>query len=170
MRVLLVLAAAGCTTTYVVQTPPTSAQLSGFNASLRDREVELRLAEGKVRGRDLTLGAEATWTDAKGQPHRVPLEALQSVRFLSPKYAHERGASEGAVFGLLTGAAVGAAIGFASGDDTCPATGWCFGPHFSASKKAGLFAIGLGAVGLLSGLIGGGLRGHHDELELNSPR
>jgi hypothetical protein len=118
MRVLLVLAAAGCTTTYVVQTAPTSAQLSGFNASLRDREVELRLADDKVRGRDLTLGAEATWTVAKGQPRRVPLKELQSVRFLSPRYAHERGALEGAAFGLLTGAAVGAAIGFASGDDT----------------------------------------------------
>jgi len=164
MRVLIFLAAAGCTTTYVVQRPPTSAQVSSFNASLREREVKLRLADREVRGRDLTLGAEAAWTDAGGQPQRVPLEALQSARFLSPGYPRWRGALEGAAFGVLTGAALGAAIGFASGDDTCPATGWCF-LRFSASQKAGLFAIGIGAVGLLAGFIAGGLRGHHDELE-----
>jgi hypothetical protein len=167
MRMLLFLAAAGCTTTHVVQRPPTSAELSGFNTSVRDREVELRVAGQEVRGRDLTLGAEAAWTDAKGQLERAPLEALQSVRFLSPGSARARGALDGAGLGLLTGGALGAAIGFASGDDT-PCR--CFSLRFSAPQKAGFLAIGFGSVGLLAGLIAGHLVGHHDEFQFTSPR
>src|SRR5215510_165863 len=119
MRALLLVAAAGCTTTHVVPQPLTSAEVSGLNELVWDREVEVRLPGQEVRGRDLILGSEAEWTDREGQRQRAPLEALRSVRF-SSAYASGRGALEGAAIGLFSGAAVGALIGFASGDDTCP--------------------------------------------------
>lgn len=167
MRMVLILAAAGCTTTHVVQRPPASAELSTLNESLRDREVDIRVSGQAVRGRDLTLGTEATWTDEQGKRQQVPLDALERVRFLSPGHPRGRGALEGGALGLLSGAAVGAAIGFASGKDTCGSSGGCLF-QFSASEKAALGAIGLGAIGVLAGFIAGGLHGHHDELDFTS--
>jgi hypothetical protein len=170
MRMLLVLAAAGCTTTYAVQRPPPAAQISAFNESLRDRDVDLRVGGQDVHGRDLTLGTEATFIDAQGKRQQVPLEAVERVRFLSPGHPNGRGALEGGAIGLLGGAALGATLGFVSGNDTCSNSGLgsCI-LHFSASQKAAIGAIGLGAVGVLAGFIAGGLHGHHDELEFVQP-
>jgi hypothetical protein len=167
---LLVAAAAGCTTTHVVPQPLTSAELSSLNELVWDREVELRLAGQDVLGRDLTLGSEAEWTDREGERQRAPLQALRSVRF-SSSYASGRGALEGAGIGLLGGGALGAAIGFASGDDTCPppSRGMCLF-RFSAGQKAAFLAIGFGALGLVAGSVIGAVIGHQDEVEFTSSR
>lgn len=148
-----------------------------MNELVWDREVELRLAGQEVRGRDLTLGSEAEWTDREGQRQRAPLQALRSVRFASAQ-ASGRGALEGAAIGLLSGAALGALIGFASGDD-CP-RGGCFlsfsAPQktpafgFSAAQKAAFGVIGFGALGLVAGSVIGAVIGHRDEVEFTSSR
>ena len=142
-----------------------------MNELVWDREVELRLAGQEVRGRDLTLGSEAEWTDREGERQRAPLQALRSVRF-SSSYASGRGALEGAGIGLLGGGALGAAIGFASGDDTCHSSPsrWCLAPQFSAAQKAAFLAIGFGALGLVAGSLIGALIGHHEEVEFASSR
>ena len=139
-----------------------------MNELVWDREVELRLAGQEVRGRDLTLGSEAEWTDREGQRQRAPLQALRSVRF-SPAYASGRGALEGAGIGLLSGGALGAAIGFASGDDTCPPRSFCI-MRFSAAQKAGILAVGFGALGLVAGSLVGAVVGHRDEVQFTSSR
>ncbi|HYV64952.1 MAG TPA: hypothetical protein VE964_01835 [Myxococcales bacterium] len=168
MRALLLVAAAGCTTTHVVPQPLTSAEVSGLNELVWDREVELRLAGQEVRGRDLTLGSEVVWTDGEGQRQRAPLQALQSLRF-SPAYGSGRGALEGAGIGLLGGGLLGAAIGFASGDDTCPPRGLCV-IHFSGAQKAAFLAIGFGALGLVAGSLVGAVIGHREQVDFASSR
>ena len=172
MRALLLIAAAGCTTTSVVSKPPTSAELSSMNESVLNREAELRIDGQEVHGRNLTLGTEAVWTDNQGQRQQVPIEALRSVRFVS----HGRGMAEGAAIGLLSGAALGALIGYGSGDDHCPPGGGgggqlfgsCFG--FSAAQKAAFGAIGFGALGLVTGSVIGAFLGHREDVQFSSSR
>lgn len=151
----------GCTTVHHLAA---DAPLAPINEALRDREAKVSYKDGKSATTPRAeVARDGLYLEENGARTRAPLEAVQSVRWLSPGHPRARGALEGLAIGLPGGAVLGALIGFASGGDTCNPNQFCI-LQFSAAEKAALFAVGLGVVGALVGSIVGASIGHHDEL------
>lgn len=169
---LTVLALVACTSTRKVSRPLTQAQADEISAAAADGEVALRIASPglqaprEVQGTRLVLDREkATWQDPSGERRTVPIAALQEIRHSAPGSKRPMGALHGLLFGLGAGVITGGAIGLASGDDQCPPSlDWCFF-RFSAREKAVLGAVGLGAMGALTGAVIGSLVGARTAVE-----
>jgi hypothetical protein len=165
MRALFLLLV-GCTTVHHLK-PDTP--LAPINEALRDREAKVAYTDGRsTTTRNAELERELLYVEENGTRTQVPLEAVQSVRWVSAGHPNLRGALQGTGIGLVSGAGLGALIGFAMGSDTCDPRQICF-LRFTAGAKAAAGAVVFSIVGALAGLITGGVIGHHDQVEI-TPR
>ena len=99
----------------------------------------------------------------------MPIDSVQSIRWLSPGEARWRGAGEGALIVAPLGLAIGAIAGALAHHQCQPQEVFCLDVPTTEQ-----LAITVGVLGALAGAAVGGAIGaavgHHDELQLTSPR
>jgi hypothetical protein len=155
------LALCACSTTTAMSSPIAPADLTTLNNDLRGQEVELRFTRANpdvARSSAVSVDAsKVLWTDQSGGRQSVPVDALQSLSYVSGP----RGAGDGFGLGFLSGAIAGGLLGFSSGDDPSCGTEVYFCIHGSRGEKAVVGAVLLGLVGGIVGAIIGANEGHH---------
>ena len=154
MRSVLLLAVAvlcGCSGAVRTVDPSAPSALH----DLAERRVDVHLVDGPVRpARGLRVEADTTsWVDADtGALVRVATASVVEVRRRDRAGWSRRVAGRSALAAGLVGAALGAAVGAGGGgvlgsSDTPPAV------------NAATFGIGVGAVGVMYGVVGGAVAG-----------
>jgi hypothetical protein len=136
---------------------PASGAEKNTGARVSVQSKDGRAVEGElvaVKGRSLVLADSVMMTSAE-----IAVEDIVRIRIVRKSRVFS-----GLGIGVLAGAASGALLGFLSGDD--PKRGfWTNWMSFTASEKAGIFAISLGAVGGSIGALVGGIKGADQNIE-----
>jgi hypothetical protein len=122
-----------------------------------------RVDDASIRYRDQTTASvqrvEFTADGVVADGKRVPREALQSVRFLSPGSPRLRGAGEGAL------------IGGSAGMIGCAVWGFELNRRDALGPVGAIVGGGFGlAAGALLGAVAGAIAGHHDKVDFTLPR
>jgi hypothetical protein len=170
--------AQACTASRTVHLPLSPSETVQMNEDFAGREVRVRTRaltqaeqdDIELRSRSDRYATRGTlqlqsdsilWTDASGERKSAPLEAIYSLRALSPGSPRAYGALQGLGVGTAIGAGTGIALGIAAGkSDGCG----CAAPN-SRPALAVIAGTTLGLLGGALGAISGAIYGHHQEVD-----